>query len=175
MTGYKVYGKDAVLVADIAETGSASYSCTDTNVSDCTNYCYSVVAYNAQGTESAGCATVCTTTPDLMPPAVPGNLTATASGQAITLAWSQAADKCEGNAAGYKIYDSNNILVGTTSATSYSVPVAEDGSEYCFYVESFDNAGNTSMPGDMACAQTAVALTAGAMGSGKGEVTYQSG
>ena len=175
VTGYKVYGKGAVLVSDIAENGSASYSCTDTNVLDCTNYCYSVVAYNAQGTESAGCATVCATTPDLMPPAVPGNLTATANGPVITLAWSQAADKCEGIAAGYKVYKSNNMLVGTTSATSYSVPVAEDGSEYCFYVESFDNAGNTSMPGNNACAQTAMALTAGALRSGKGGETYNPG
>ncbi|MDD1750182.1 MAG: hypothetical protein LUO89_09945 [Methanothrix sp.] len=175
VTGYKVYGKDAVLVADIAETGSASYSCTDTNVLDCTNYCYSVVAYNAQGTESAGCASVCATTPDLMPPAVPGNLTATATGPVITLVWSPAADKCEGSAAGYKVFSSNNSLVGTTSATTYSVPVAENGSEYCFYVESFDSAGNTSMPGNKACAQTAMALTTGGLQSGKGGGTYNPG
>ena len=174
VTGYKVYGKDAVLVADIAETGSASYSCTDTNLMDCTNYCYSVVAYNAQSIESSGCATACTTTPDLTPPAVPGNLTANATDSVITLAWSPAADKCEGNATGYNIY-SNNMLVGTTSAISYSVPVTEDVNEYCFYVESFDNSGNTSMPSNKAFVQTAMALATGGLLYCKGGGTYNTG
>lgn len=175
VTGYKVYGKGTVLVADIAETGAANYSYSDTNVSDCTSYCYSVVAYNAQGTESAGCATECITTPDLVPPAVPGNLTATAAGPVVTLTWSPSADKCEGGAAGYKIFNSNNILVGTTTTTNYSVSVEENGSEYCFYVESFDNAGNTSMPSSKVCVQTAMALTAGVSGAGRGGGTYNPG
>ena len=142
--GYKIYRSDLGAIADIAENGSPSYTYTDPDLTDCTEYCYTVDAYNSQTKESTGCPSVCTTTPDVTPPAVPAVTASATSGHEVQLSWGESTDRCEGKAKGYNIYNAPGTKIGTTAATSFTVSGLEDCTGYCFTVSAYDSAGNES-------------------------------
>jgi len=96
--------------------------------------------------------TVLVTEPDLEPPSVPQNLTATPwSGSQIDLAWSPSTDDVA--LAGYVVYR-DGVPAGTTAETSFSDIGLEPLTVYQYAVSAIDAAGNESEPGDTVFAVT---------------------
>jgi RHS repeat-associated protein len=79
---------------------------------------------------------------DLAAPSVPTNLAATASGaRRVDLTWSASTDNT--GVAGYTILR-DGVVVGTTTATSFSDTTAMPSTAYAYRVEAFDVAANRS-------------------------------
>src|ERR1035437_2487965 len=93
----------------------------------------------------------CGPTPDVTPPSVPTNLSATAvSSSQINISWDSSTDPIVGGAitsgvAGYYIYrnDDGAPTYSTTGASYSDTSLAED-TLYSYKVSAFDNAGNVS-------------------------------
>jgi len=144
-TGYYVYNSQ-----DGAQVGNATSdtSMTITELSPGTSYCYHVVAYNGAGNSpksDSWCATV------LIPPGAPTGVTVTAtSSSTITVHWSEVSE-----AIGYRVHNnSNDSQVGSeTSITNMMITGLSSNTEYCYYVVTYNNAGNSSKS-DSKCAKT---------------------
>jgi hypothetical protein len=87
-----------------------------------------------------------------MPPAAPGELTATpVSATSVELAWSAASDDV--GVAGYKVFR-DGALVATTASTNAIDAGLAPLTAYCWTARAFDAAGNCSPSSPDACATT---------------------
>ena len=110
-----------------------------------------VGSYNVNFLENDGFTVLATTSftvtsgggsSDTEAPTAPSSLVVTKNERtAITLEWSASTDNV--GVAGYNIYE-GSTLKGTTTDLSYKVTGLERKTNYTFYVEAFDAAGNTS-------------------------------
>ncbi len=141
LAGYRVY-RNNVLVGTATGT---TYS--DTGLTPNTTYNYAVSAFDNANNESAKTASIPVTTPagsDTIPPSVPTNLQGSGiSPSQISLTWSASTDTGGSGLAGYRIYR-NNVLVGTSTTTSFTDSGLASGTTYQYKVSAYDNAANES-------------------------------
>jgi chitodextrinase len=89
---------------------------------------------------------------DTQPPSAPTNLTVTGhTASSVSLAWTASTDNI--GVSGYQIRQAGNV-VGTTSATSFTVGGLSPSTVYSFTVTAQDAAGNTSAPSTAVSATT---------------------
>jgi chitodextrinase len=138
LAGYRIYRGGT----QIGTSGAATY--TDTTVGGTTTYSYTVAAYDNAGNVSAKSSALMVTTPDTIPPSVPGFYFVTAvSTTEVNLSWSTSVDTGGSGLAGYKLYR-NGALVTTQVGTTYSDSGLVAGTTYYYQVAAYDNAGNVS-------------------------------
>lgn len=91
--------------------------------------------------------------PDTQPPTAPGNLTAAAAAQtSVSLTWSASSDNRKITA--YLVYR-NNVYLGSTGDTVYTVSGLTAATAYTFYVMARDTSGNLSKPSNLLGVTTA--------------------
>ena len=154
LAGYRIYRNGT----SVGTSASLSYS--DTGLTQGTEYCYTISAYDEFGNESApsdqGCATT-DVSADTEPPSVPTGLTASAaSASQLDLSWTASID--DEQVAGYRIYR-DDTQVGTSVSASYSDTGLTQNTGYCYTVEAYDTAGNPSEQSEQACATTLESFT----------------
>ncbi|HET9315429.1 MAG TPA: glycoside hydrolase family 9 protein, partial [Vicinamibacteria bacterium] len=89
---------------------------------------------------------------DTQPPTAPGALTAgTVTSSAIPLSWTASTDNV--GVAGYRVLE-GTAVVGTTTATSFTVTGLAPSTTHTYTVVAFDAAGNVSPPSNAATATT---------------------
>ncbi len=159
VAGYAVYRDDEWL-AD-----STSTTFTDTGLTELTEYCYVVDAFDAAENDSEQSQEVCITTladtgdpdPDPDPtdttaPSVPAGLAANVvSSQVISLSWTASTDAV--GVTGYNVYRDGTQLT-TVSTTSHSDTGLVAATNYCYTVSALDLATNESAQSDQVCATT---------------------
>jgi chitodextrinase len=152
VTGYGRY-RDGSLVTDAAGT-----SHTFSGLSCGTSYVLAVDAYDAAANRSAKASVTATTmacSADTTPPSTPGSLRVTgATTSSVSLAWNASSDNV--GVAGYTVYN-GTPGVGSTSATTYTVPSLACGTSYSFAVDAYDAAGNRSTKATVTGSTTACA------------------
>ncbi|HEB86619.1 MAG TPA: hypothetical protein ENI68_06350, partial [Gammaproteobacteria bacterium] len=80
-------------------------------------------------------------TPDVIAPTVPLNLSAMAAGQTqITLGWSTSTDVGGGSIAGYRVYRDGVLVSSVTSGTAFSDTGLTPNTAYSYVVSAYDNA-----------------------------------
>ena len=79
---------------------------------------------------------------DVTPPSAPTDLEATQAGTRITLNWTDSTDNV--GVVGYRIYDGNQFLIGTSATNAYSIANLTPGFEYFYQVSAVDAADNES-------------------------------
>ncbi len=156
VTGYSVYrGLTASFAPDastkLADVSTTSF--TDPNVPVGTYY-YEVVARDAASnvslTSSSAAATIAPA-PDTTPPSVPSGVTASVSGNAVSLAWTSSTDNV--GVTGYSVYRGTSTdfvpgpasVISTVTSPSYvdsSVPAGT----YYYKIQATDAAANASAP-----------------------------
>ncbi len=139
VTGYTVYRNGVA----IATTTAGTQAYADTGVGQGFTYTYKVDAFDAAGNHSSQSAPVSATTPDDLPPTVPGNLTAAAaSPTSVVVSWSASTDNVA--VAGYDVIrDGIQLVTLGPGAFTYGDIVAA-GSTHAYTVDAFDAAGNHS-------------------------------
>lgn len=143
VAGYNVYRDDAL----VATTPYPVFS--DTGLSETTQYCYAVEAFDGAGNVSAKTANVCATTlgtPDTLAPAVPQNPSASATGtHSIAVAWLPSP---QDDVLGYDVYrgpsGAANTKIATTVASGYTDTGLVGNTLYCYQFRAFDAALNRS-------------------------------
>jgi fibronectin type 3 domain-containing protein len=153
LAGYKVY-RGGTLVRTTAVTLYVDHTSSPNS-----QYCYTVVAYDNAGNNSAASSQACATTlaPSITPPSIPGGVSAAAiSTSEVRVAWSASTDTGGPGLAGYKVYR-GGTLVRTTAVTLYVDHTLSPNSQYCYTVVAYDNAGNNSAASSPACATTLAA------------------
>ncbi len=91
---------------------------------------------------------------DTVAPAVSSAVTVLVdSSSQITLSWNPATDSGGSGIAGYRVYR-GGLNVGTTTTTSYTDTGLTAGTQYCYTIVGYDNAGNNSSASAMTCATT---------------------
>ncbi|KKT45183.1 MAG: Glycoside hydrolase family 9, partial [Parcubacteria group bacterium GW2011_GWA2_44_15] len=109
---------------------------------------------------------VAVSTPDITPPSIPANFSATAiSASQINLSWSPSTDPAVAGAVtsgvtSYRIYRGGALLI-TVTGTAYSNTGLSPSTLYAYTVSAFDGAGNSSpeSPSASATTQTPPSLT----------------
>ena len=81
------------------------------------------------------------------------------SSSQITIRWSSSSDTGGSGVAGYQVYR-DGTLVGTTTANSYVDSGLSPGTQHCYAVVAYDNAGNHASASAQACVVTAADTTA---------------
>jgi len=163
LAGYKIErctGNGCTNFTQIATSATTGY--TDTGLSADTTYTYRVRAYDNAGNNSGYSNTASATTPpEIIPPTVPANLTATAlTPNDIELNWSASTDSGGSGLAGYKIERcmgsscTNFTQAGTSATTSYTDTGLSADATYTYRVRAYDNAGNNSGYSNPASATT---------------------
>src|SRR5438132_30793 len=122
-----------------------AHAVTLTGLLGTTTYHYRVKSRDAAGNLATSADFTLTTliaVPDLTPPSVPTNLSASAvSSSQINLSWTASTDNV--GVAGYTIYR-GGLQIGTTSLTSYSDTSLSPSTTYSYTVAAYDAAGNVS-------------------------------
>lgn len=117
ITGYQILRRqppgEETLQVYVADTGSSATEWTDTNVEASTAYVYRVKAINAAGVGAQSNFTRPETLP-IPPLAAPGNLSATATHDAVTLTWEASDDD---RVTGYRIQRDGQVIVADTGST----------------------------------------------------------
>ncbi|MEM6641606.1 MAG: LamG-like jellyroll fold domain-containing protein [Bacteroidota bacterium] len=138
---------------NLVSQGLTSY--LDLTVLNDAGYYYAIQARDVVGNVSELSSTVFIQTADLVPPAIPKNLTVVVSGSSLVLGWLSGEDE---DLSGYRVYGGvmdnlpSEVLavqlaeVDTTAFPMYSfdLSVADEGIEYFFAVSGVDDAGNES-------------------------------
>lgn len=155
ITGFKIErceGKGCSNFIDIAAVGASVTSYQNTDLTPLTSYSYRVRAYKESSHYAYSNIASATTSRSTAPPSVPKGLVASAvSSSQITLSWnSEAVDY---RAAGYNVYQYGE-RIGSTTGTTYTVKRLTANTQYCYSVQAFDNAGNSSFQSDIACTTT---------------------
>jgi hypothetical protein len=90
---------------------------------------------------------------DIVPPTVPNNVIATAlSATQITISWDPSSDDFE--LAGYHVWSSDDTIIATTTATSYTHTGLTPTTTYTYYVTAFDTSDNESASSSLASTTT---------------------
>lgn len=149
-SSYRIYQDGNI----VATPTSPSFPITDLTQS--TEYCYTVSAVDVFGNESGQSNEDCATTGsenDTQAPTVPTSLNAVAvSASRIDISWVESTDNV--GVSGYRIYDLDGQLVGTTTEPSFSHEGLQADFQYCYTVEAFDATGNPSALSAEDCATT---------------------
>jgi chitodextrinase len=146
VSGYEVLRNGAVVAR--AEGPAA----TERNLLPARRYCHSVRALDPAGNRSGPSPEICSVTPDLVPPTVPGRLSVAANGPTrFVLAWEASRDDV-----GVVAYE---ILAGETVVATATRPWTTVGglapeSEHCLAVRAYDAAGNRSPAAGPFCDRT---------------------
>lgn len=136
VTQYTVYQDGALLGTTDATTLAVS------GLSQGTSYRFSVTARDAAGNVSSAGDQLFVDIPDVTAPTAPADLAVVSTtASSVRLVWSPAVDNVA--VTGYNIY-SGTALVGTTSATAYTVAGLEKNKVYTFTIRAYDAAGNLS-------------------------------
>jgi len=141
-TGYNIYmgNPDCTSLTKVVSTTGTSYRVT--GLTNGTQYCFVVKAYNSDG--ESGPSNEATATPVApLPPQAPANLTATPGNTIVTLVWIAST-----GATGYKVYmgspDCTSVtLFTTTTGTSVQVTGLTNGTQYCFVVRAYNAIGES--------------------------------
>ena len=134
--GYDIF-KDGLFIGSATAT---SYEVT--GLVPETTYMMTVKAKDADSNISAASAPLSVTTPDVTAPSIPANLAAsnlTTTG--VTLTWTASTDNIA--VTGYDIYQ-NNVLIGASSAPTYTVTGLTPVATYSFAIKAKDAANNIS-------------------------------
>jgi len=147
--GYDVYRNGV----RIATTSATTYQ--DNGLSPSTQYCYTIVAFDVLGNDSDPSAQTCAVTQsgiDATAPWVPSGLLVLAnSASQVTLYWNASTDMGGSGLAGYRIYR-NGVLIGSTASMTYTDTGLSAGTQYCYSIVAYDNAGNASSGSASVCA-----------------------
>lgn len=138
VTGYDVW-RDG---GKVGSSSSTSY--TDTGLTGSTPYSYTIIARDFAGnvSDASDPATATTLAPDLTPPSVPANVTATAmSSGSIQVAWTAATD--DRGVTGYQIFR-DSVFIDTAAVTSYADSGLAALTSYGYTVKALDAEGNAS-------------------------------
>lgn len=139
--GYKIYRTDTGFLKSTGEL-----AVTDTGLTPGTQYCYSLIAYDSTGNDSAPSGQVCVTTSSL---SAPTGLTITAfSTSQINLAWTAST-----GAASYRIYRAGTYLKSANVTTAADTGLLAD-TQYCYAVSAIDASGQESALTSGLCAST---------------------
>jgi chitodextrinase len=151
LAGYQVYRNGSL----VGTNAVASY--LDIGLSPNAQYCYTVVAYDNVGNNSAAGSQACATTQassSTTDPPVPTGVSATANSTSeILVTWSSSSDTNGSDVAGDGVYR-NGALVGITTATSYADGGLSPSTEYCYTIVAYDSAGDDSAASAPTCAAT---------------------
>jgi chitodextrinase len=156
VSGYEIYENNALL----AETSELVNS--DVGLTENTQFCYTIAAFDAAGNVSNQSASVCATTPvadpgDTTAPSVPTDLGATSvTSSQINLAWTASTDDV--GVSSYLIYRDGSLLA-TRGSNSLQDAGLSAGTSYCYRVTAQDAAGNVSAQSVQFCTQTSQANT----------------
>jgi chitinase len=128
------------------------------NLTDGTQYSYSIAAYDVQGNISIASAPVAASTFDWIAPTAPGTLTAQMiNSQQINLAWAAATDNV--GVAGYIVYagfsPTSLLPAGNVTGTATVRAPLLPNTTYYFAVSAVDAANNISPRSAVASATTA--------------------
>jgi hypothetical protein len=152
VAGYNVYRNGSL----VATTPYPVFS--DTGLVASTNYSYEVEAIDGRAQVSilsAASASVTVDTPDTTAPPAPASAAATASGNTINLSWTQTQIN---DVAGFRIFrgaaGNATTLVATITTSTYDNFNLASATEFCYRVEAYDGAGNTSAQSNETCATT---------------------
>jgi titin len=155
ITGFKIErceGKGCSNFIEIASTAANVTSHQNADLKPLTSYSYRVRAYKESSHYAYSKIASATTSRSTVPPSVPGGLVANAvSPSQINLSWNSEA--VDSHAAGYNVYQYGE-RIGSTVGTNYTVKRLTPNTQYCYSVQAFDNAGNSSFQSDIACATT---------------------
>ena len=140
VVGYRVYSNSVLLET----TTQTTY--LDTQVTENTEYQYSIVAFDAANNTSASNITITTpmsSTTDTTAPTQPANLRTTASptSSQISLTWAASTDNIA--LSGYRIYR-DDTLIATTTSTDFTDNGVIAGATYTYVIRAFDAANNTA-------------------------------
>jgi chitodextrinase len=145
VVAYHIFRNDV----KIAVSSAPGYK--DTTVKGSTTYTYKVLAADANGNISGFSEPVTVTTPDTVPPTVPGAPAGEAlSTTQIKLSWPAATDNVK--IAGYRILR-NGSLAGNSLLTQYVDNGLAASTSYSYTVVAVDTMGNESAP-SAACSVT---------------------
>ncbi|MCF6211192.1 MAG: hypothetical protein L3K24_11135 [Gammaproteobacteria bacterium] len=152
VAGYNVYRNSDLI-------GTTPYPVyRDTGLKPDTNYSYEVEAIDGRGQVSG--KTTATTPivlgiPDTKAPPISTDLQASADDSSATLSWSQAQID---DVVGFRIFrgarENAKMLVATVTSTGYTDLYLTSATEYCYRIETYDAAGNTSDPSKEKCTTT---------------------
>ena len=136
VAGYKIF-RNGTQVGT-----STTTSFQNAALADGTSYSYTVSAYDVAGNNSNQSTAAAATTPDVTPPSVPANVTATVvSSTQTTLDWTTSTDNV--GVSSYRIYRDGTFLKSSTVK-----PVQDSGltanTAYSYRVSAVDAAGNES-------------------------------
>lgn len=155
VTGFKIErceGKGCSNFTEIASVPSNVTSYQNTDLTALTSYSYRVRAYKENSHYAYSKTASATTSRSTVPPSVPKSLVATAvSSTQINLSWNS--ESVDSRAAGYNVFQYGE-RIGSTAGTSYTAKRLTPNTQYCYSVQAFDNAGNSSFQSDIACATT---------------------
>jgi len=133
IANYNVYRNGTLLTG----TPITTTSYTDTGLAAGTGYTYTVRVYDSVG--DSGSANASATTYSV--PAVSVSASA-ASASSVSISWS-ATDSGGPGIRNYNLYRNGALLVGSTTATSYTDSGLSAGSSYTYSVTAFDMAGDS--------------------------------
>jgi chitodextrinase len=138
VAGYRIY-RDGTLLP--TPTSTTNY--TDTGLTACTHYTYTVAAYDGEGNTSGQSAPVLTAA-DATPPSTPTGLIANAvSPTEIDLAWNASTDNC-GEAPSYRIFRNGTPIATVTGFVTFSDTTLAPNTTYTYSVRAVDAGGNLS-------------------------------
>ncbi|MHB8481737.1 MAG: fibronectin type III domain-containing protein [Nitrospiria bacterium] len=152
VAGYEVYRNGT----KVATVGGTAF--TDSGLRPLTQYNYQVLAFDLAGNKSSLSAGLkVSTLADTVPPTPPSGLTATAvSPSQINLSWMPGSDDI--GVAGYEVWRSTDgalyIHIANVTGTAFSSAGLSPSSVNYYYVKTYDAAGNSSIPSNVASAVT---------------------
>jgi chitodextrinase len=139
VTGYRIIRNGT----QVATVGGSTLSYTDTGLVNGAIYSYTARAVDAAGNVSSDSNTATATpqaSPDIIPPAAPTGLTATAGDAQVELDW---ADNSESDLDHYNVYR-DGTQVASPSASNFTDPALTNGTSYSYQVTAVDHSGNES-------------------------------
>ncbi|KAF2335555.1 fibronectin type III domain-containing protein [Flavobacterium daemonense] len=138
VVGYNVYGSSSLLKQLDASTTTYIVGLSQNVTSR-----FSIKARDAAGNLSFTSGDILVKPLDIVPPTVPQNVVASeATATSIKLSWTASTDA--ESAVTYEIYKGGNILVGSSTTTSFTVTELTPNNAYLFTVKAKDASGNSS-------------------------------
>lgn len=140
VTGYSIYNNTFTLWAKV---DGATRTFNATGLKQSTTYNFSIKATDAALNSSLESNIVSVRALDNIPPTTPTNLSSSGTTTtSVNLSWTASSDS-EG-VTGYDIYQGENLLIGTTANTNYTITGLQANNFYSFSVKARDAAGNIS-------------------------------
>lgn len=180
VVGYSVFRGGLYLQEGAIVDSEKTVTYTDSGLTPSTQYCYTALAYDATGNESAQSLQQCVMTTaivtvDVQAPTVPTNLKALAiSSSQINLSWSVASDNVA--VTSYNVYRDGGFTKSVTSNSASDIDLTAS-TNYCYNVLAKDAVGNSSAQSAQDCTFTkspAVTIPAAPSNISASNITYNS-